>query len=355
MTQAQPHQSNKTAGAAVAVTFSIFGLVLRLMKLHKHTLWVDEKWQLAPMRGSFLDLLRALPEREFCSYLSGDYYLIYPFYKLFGSNKWALALPHILFTLAGFYFLYRVCEPYLKTWWGYAVTFGLVCFNATMIFHATEIRTYATLPTLALACFYYSRQIAEGFEAMTLRKTCGIGLFFVIVIWWHVYGILMLMLSLVFHLWKNQKRFVWTGKNLRLFGWLILIFAAALPLWGYCVLGPHFAYNKLHYETFEYIANPLLQPFAFFKSVFANLVGRKALYFLLAGMVFPFILPYKSRYEQMVLLGLFVIIPIQLILISVIRSEYWFLQRQFIWTMPFFALYLGWSWESAVSFIISRK
>jgi len=35
-----------------------------------------------------------------------------------------------------------------------------------------------------------------------------------------------------------------------------------------------------------------------------------------------------------------------MILFIDLRSEYWFLQRQFVWVMPAFALFLGWAWES---------
>jgi len=92
------------------------------MKLAQHELWSDELHQLGMMEGSFLDLIKLLPVKEYCSYLSGDYYLIYPFFKIFSYNKWGLAIPHIIATIIGFYILYLICKKYFKSIWGYIVS-----------------------------------------------------------------------------------------------------------------------------------------------------------------------------------------------------------------------------------------
>ena len=38
----------------------------------------------------------------------GDYLLAYPFVQVFKDNKWGTAIPHIIATIFGFYFLYRI-------------------------------------------------------------------------------------------------------------------------------------------------------------------------------------------------------------------------------------------------------
>ena len=157
---------------------SAYALYLRLLKLNNHTLWCDEGFQLRIMKGSFITMINSLPQWEFCSYLSGDYILIYPFFKIFSYNKWGLAIPHILATILGFWLLYLICKRYFKTIWGYLITFTIVCFNATLINHATEIRTYAVLPTLALACFYLAQKLIDQNINMNIRKNWLSELFF---------------------------------------------------------------------------------------------------------------------------------------------------------------------------------
>ena len=125
----------------MVVLICVYALYLRLVHLAQHNLWEDEYWQLNSMEGSFGEFLKLLPQREFCSYLSGDYFLIYPFFKLFSYNKWGLAVPHIIATILGFILLYLICKQYYKTFLGYAIAFLIVCFNINLIMHATEIRS----------------------------------------------------------------------------------------------------------------------------------------------------------------------------------------------------------------------
>ena len=337
----------------IVVVISVYALYLRLVKLAHHKFWVDEEFQLSLMQGSFLDLLKAVPRAEYCSYLSGDYYLIYPFFKIFSYNKWGLAIPHIIVTILGFYLLYLICKRYFKTIWGYLITFSVVCFNGTLINHATEIRTYAVLPTLALATFYFSQQLVDQNINMNIKKKWAIGAFFVLVIWFHAYGIAILSLPLIFSLltkWKD-KSFVIILKHTVKF--LSVVFLVAMPLWIYSVFGPHYVWQTSNINTFQYIPNPLENMIGFSKAILGNLVGYKRLYFLLIAAIFPFIIPYKKRFQQMSFLIIAVFIPIGLILLVDIITKYWFLQRQFIWTMPFFAFFLGWSWDSFFEYVSS--
>ncbi|MDD3296628.1 MAG: hypothetical protein PHU64_04620 [Candidatus Omnitrophica bacterium] len=177
----------------------LYALYLRFEQLRTHlTLWADEAYQVNLMHGTFIDFLKLLPQKEFCPYLSGDYYLIYPFFKIFSYNKWGLAIPHIIATILGFYILYLICKQYFKTIWGYIITFTIVCFNATLIIHATEIRVYAVLPTLALGAFYLSKKLIDQNINMSIKGKWGIGIFFVLTIWFHAYGILIVCLPMLF-------------------------------------------------------------------------------------------------------------------------------------------------------------
>lgn len=325
---------------------SAYALYLRIMSLYRRELWTDELSQLQALGGTFLDLVRVVPIREFCSYLSGDFYLIYPFFKVFSYNKWGLAIPHIIATMLGFYILYLICKRYFKSIWAYLITFIIVCFNNTLIFHATEIRPYAVLPTLALAAFYLFQEIGDLNFKLKGAKRIGAVVFFVFVIWFHVYGLLMFGTSLLFVLLSkfNEVDFKTCFKNAFYFSAIVL--CITMPLWLYSVFGPHCVAANFNQPTFGYIPSPAHHPLGFLKGIFCNLIGDKRLYILFLGVFVPFVFTYKEKRNQLLLLFISILIPISLIFISDFVSKYSFIQRQFIWEMPLFAFFLGWSWES---------
>ena len=330
----------------------IYGLFLRFHGVGNRQYTIDEQYQLMQMKGSFLDMLKLLPNYEFCPYLSGDYYLVYPFFKLFGFNHWGLSIPHIAATLLAFYFLYLICKQHFKTVWGYLITFTVVCFNATLIWHAGEIRTYAVWPMLALGVFYFSALLIENRDGISTARKLAIYVFFTLVILFHVYGIMIFLASLLYQVLTHIR-----STDLRSFArdnfkFFLLVFCIVVPVWFLSVFGQHLAYRQ-DCRVFEFIPGPAENIVGFLKAVFGNLVGSRPLYFLLAGVFFPFIFPFKDRRNQIALLLITVFLPIGLILISDLKTKYWFIQRQFIWVMPFFALYLGWVWDSL--FVFSRN
>lgn len=337
----------------LVVAISMYAFYLRLVALATRAYFVDENYQLAQMKGSFFEMIKSLRGHEFCPYLSGDYYLIYPFFKLFGFNRWGLAIPHLLATVLAFYFLFRICQTYFKTIWGYLVTFTLVCFNATLIWHASEIRTYAVWPMLALGVFYFTGLLIEKDTAFSTMKKIGIFAFFTFTILFHVYGIAIFLVLCLYQILAHAgdydlRRFL--RNNFKFF---LFMFCIVAPVWLLSVFGPHLAYRQ-DCQVFEFIPNPIEDGIGFLKGVFGNLVGKKTLYFLLSGVFFPFIFPFKERKNQIALLLITVFFPIELLLLSDLKIKYWFIQRQFIWVMPFFALYLGWVWDSLFVFLRNR-
>lgn len=342
--------ANKYLIPIAVLIISIYGIYLRLAKLSRHTLWNDEYYQLNQMLGSFGDLLNSLRYGEYCSYLSGDLYLTYPFFKIFYYNKWGLAIPHIIATIAGFYLLYLICKRYLKTIWGFSITFMVFCFNVNLVEHATEIRTYAVLPTLALGVFYSLSLYIESDLTLERTKKIIMGGFFILVIWFHVYGILIVLSLLSFHLLaaREEKHFSSVLKKTSRF--IFVVLCIAMPLWLYSVSGPHLDPRQYNIDVFYFIPNPFKNLSGFLKGVLGNLVGFRKFYFLLIGLVFPFLFPYKERVKQVYSLIFAILMPISLIFLFDLKNKYWFIQRQFIWVMPLFAFFLGWSWESFLMF-----
>jgi hypothetical protein len=108
-------------------------------------------------------------------------------------------------------------------------------------------------------------------------------------------------------------------------------------------------------NTYQYIVSPFVDPVTFSNRVSGDLIGTRILYFLLLGVFFPFILNHKDRVKQMTFLIVAVFLPLLAIWLHDVIKSYWFIQRQFIWVMPLFALFLGWSWDSLYRYLMSRE
>ncbi len=335
----------------VVIPLCLWGLYLRL-QMRKADLWLDEMMQLVTINRPFPEFVKMLPQFEHTSYLNGDFFLMYPFVKIFGFDKWCLAIPHLLATILGFYLLYLICQRYFQTIWAYGITFGLVCFNATLIKHALEIRPYAVLPTLALAVYYFMQMFIEQHRTFPRKKRLLLGVLLILTIWFHHYGIFMVFFTAFYFLWLRKKKDSWKNIIKTFFPFFAVIFLISMPLWCYSTWGPHRPSSWLHIQdTFQFIPGPVANPAGFFKGVVCNLVGYKLFYLLAAGLLVPAFLAYKNRSQQILFLCVLVILPIVFILLADIIQKYWFVQRQFIWVMPFFAFLLGWCWESGLIFL----
>jgi len=346
----------------ILILWSIFlyGMYLRVLQLDGHEFTGDELWQLWLMEGSFLGMIKQLPSMEFFTYLSGDYYLIYPFFKIFEYNKWGLAIPHFFSTVLGFYLLYRIGRLHFKTPFGYIISFLIVSFNSTMIYHATEIRVYAVLPTLSLGAYLIIHSMMVGNEKIQPLKKWLYDLLLVIIILFHVYGVFIVFFPLVYLIWDSRRTNDYTQRLKYLAKHFVIIGVLTMPIWLYSVFGPHNSWYKLdHGEelTFAFIPNPLINIVGFLKGIVGNLVGYKKFYVFLIGIAGLLIIPYplREKLRQIVLTIIIVLMPIGVILILDIRNDYWFVQRQFIWVMPFFALFLGWIWDSMISWGFERS
>ncbi len=339
----------------VVILLCVFAMTLRLSALAHRQLWVDEYYQINQMQGTFWLMIKGFPKNEFCSYLSGDYYLVFPFFKIFAYNKWGLAIPHIISTLLGFYLLYLLAQRYFKSPWGYVITFLIVSRNDTLLWHATEIRTYAVLPTLALANLYFWLKLVDANFSLSRTKKILIGIFFVMTIWFHAYGLLIFGFPCLFALATKFREEIFPSVVRKTLWFGLIVCAIASPLWCLSIFGPHLKTSSFHFNTFEYIPNPRANLIGFLKGIFGNLIGYRGHYFLLLGVLAPFLLPYQERFKQIAFLFLLVILPIFVIFLGNVLCHYWFMQRLFIWVMPFFAFFIGWSWDTAISFLINLK
>ncbi len=353
----------------IVAAISLWALYLRIQFLAHSQIDGDALWQVGfiQSRESFLDLLRLLPKADHAGYLAGDFVLIYPFFKFFGWNKWALSLPHLAITMAGYYFMYRLARDHFKTVWGYIVSFLVLSLNGNLIEHSVEVRAYAVMPTLALMVLYYALRVFESGAGMGAREKFWIGLVFVLTIWFHLYGILMVFCSLLYaalvHCRDERRRSVFCNAAKYFAG----VFVVALPLWGYSILVALKLNMKAMTEargmnTFDYIPNPL-DLLGFLRAIFGNLMGFKSvdlaifkidLRWLIYGTLPALLLPHRERFRKMGFYLILIVLPLQLLFLMDLFNGYWYLQRQFVWVMAWHAFFLGWCWDSIAQVIIQQ-
>ena len=325
----------------IVILFTLAGIYLRADWRVKNELWTDETFQIKPMKGS---LYETIIHSQINFQFPGDYVLVYPFYQWFGPNKWGLAIPHIIVTILGFYLLYLLCSKYFKTLGGYIVTFAVFAYNYNLIDHAFEIRPYSVLVTLSLAVFLVIQHIFVK-ERPSFAGRIFVSIFIFLTLLFHVFGLYLLFFSYIFHLLfsrKQAKAATMVLKHLKYYSPAVIL---ALPLL-YLYFAGSISANPV--DTFAFIGKGII-PVA--KGVFGNLTGSKVFYPLLAGIFINFFLPHKERFKQMMFFVIMIIIPIGILFLVCFNSDYWFIQRLFIWAIPLFAFFLGWCWDSIVVYL----
>jgi len=343
----------------VAVLFSAIGIWLRFKCMLGRGVWIDEIVQMKLAEGPLKPFWQRVSFGSELTCFPGEYLLTWPFAKVFGMSRWAFEIPHALAMLVSFCFLYLVCKRYLRTLTGWLVTYSLFVFNSQLIFHALEIRAYAILIALSLAVFYLTDILIREPGRFSIGQKLGAGIFLVLVIAAHAYGILLVFFCGVFFLlWQYRQESFRKGLPGFLAFWTpVAVVGGGVFLWYVTGQGAieGSSLDNPFSDTFLYIPNPVVNPVGFLKAIFGNLIGFKMLYPLLLGMAVPLFLSTKDRWPQLGMFLLLVALPIGIIMMADVMSGYWFLQRQFIWITPLFAVLLGWCWDSLAVFLVSRK
>ena len=340
----------------ICLSLTLYGLFLRFLALAKRDLWGDEIFQIHNTLGSFKPFWQRLAYGDMTSF-PGEYLLTYPFVCLFNDNKWPLAIPHIMATLIGFYFLYVISRRYFKTAIGYLVTFGIMALHVGLIFHSFEFRPYAVLPTLMLVSFYTADRLFNEFGSLAPKTKLGIAVFYIVTVGYHAFGILITTLPIIYF-YLSQKWDSFFRIDKRFLTFLSCILVIALPVWIWYSLGPQggettamrVAAGK---HPFEFSPNPLDGFLSFFnRIVLYNLIGYKRLNFLLGIFVISLFVPYAAKLKRLGFFLTLILLPIEIILVASIMNSYWFLFRQYIFVVPLFAFFLGWLWDSSVHYYI---
>lgn len=340
----------------IAVIFTAYGMYLRFMCLANREFWIDEVSSLQRLQGTLRPFWQRFTYTDF-TFFPGEYIINWPFVFFFKANKWGIAIPHILFTLLGFYLLYLICKRYFYSIFAWVATFALVAIHRDLIFHSFELRQYAVLPTLALAAFYFTEEIVSKHYSLSLTRKILVGFYFIFTIIFHVYGAIILFFTFVYFLLRESRERTFGDIFKHSYRFMLFIVIIGLPLYLWYSVGSPQVYKNSGYlaYAFEYIPNPIVDFFGFLKSNLCNLTGNKILYPLAVFLIFPFILPYRERLQQIGFLLVLIILPIMGIFYVNILLGYHVLQRQFTWAMPLFAFLIGWCLDSFIGFIQYKK
>lgn len=277
--------------------------------------------------------------------------MVLPLNFLSPGNKYILSLPGFIFGVSVFLFI-----PFMlrlitgkddaDNRLGIVIArLGLI-LDPRLTFQTVEIRPYALLPLVWMFSFYLCyRFIKYPIDTVTkLKFFLPFILGLVLVLIWHIYGIIMIITSLLylFTLHKLDVRF---RKKILYAGlFLCLAIIIALPVWWY------FSRNSsnLRLDTFEFL--PL--PGRSFNRVSVGYLPGQAVLFLLylafflviffRTTIFALLTKNTHRVFKMLSFPVFLAFaPVFMIFFLDFFKSYWFLYRQFAWVgLPVY-LYAG--------------
>ena len=335
----------------------------------------DELFMSANMKQDlYTYLTKALPSVEY--HLPGSFLLAYPIAHWVSTDRFILFLPYltlaaILYWMLAFIDWWKVLglkeEKGNWTQWTNVVACFLLTHNVHNQLHSVECRPYSTLSLLSLSAFVlvWRLMYAQRFRWRYVAGVAAISLF-------HNFGILMISLAVSYVAfrqfvvcrtgdWRSRVLSVW--KRSRVLSRSILFgFVIALPcVWYYCSHAPMFvntssakgAASSFGRNTHEYIRpgwEGAEQVFSIYYGLAAKMKKIRK-YFVICFFVATVLFLRRKEWACVTFPLVFVIAPTLLIYVFALRSNYWFLQRQFVWVMPYWAVYNAVCLMTCVRFI----
>ncbi len=230
-----------------------------------------------------------------------------------------LAVIKIVLWIVSFWLLYAICVSMMGGW-GVILALAIYGFNFQLVYHAFELRPYSVLPVLAVLNLWLATRRGEAW----LNICHGFVILFTCV--YHAYGVMIAFLPLFFMC--SSRRW-----------WILSVVPFALAAWAYYAVYSHFGLSpntvQSQVDTFQYFSKV-----KFFENLLLNLSGGSLIFYGLVTLLgFSFIRGLSS--EDWLFLILLIVVPLILILLVDLKTHYWFHPRQFIWVIPFFAVFCG--------------
>lgn len=337
------------------IAIMVWGLFLRFNYHAKSGYNVDEMYQLQHVQElNIKDVFKRTTFYGDHTSFPGEFILHYPFLKMSGifENKAkiethnlkvdnisthqlaTIIFPKGLIEVAGAVLFVVLCFGSMVNRWAILTAVLLYAFHPNLIRHGLEFRPYGILPELALfnymAASHFVRNREKGFIKWIYLPLVSFTFVY------HAYGILIACLPLIYY-WIEEKSYKPSITSL-------IVFGVSLAAWCYYA---SYSYFGMTPNTVQSKVNPFqympLETFAE-KSV-TLMFGSMLAYVVLAPLVLFSALRYPG---DMLFFCLMIALPIALIMLVDLKTSYWIHPRQWIWTVPFFHLWVGWKIEDLI-------
>lgn len=336
-------------------TFVLFLLLIytRVAMRYQTPLWVDEVEEiknLISVKHIIFDYLPYIPAGS-----PGHYLIALALNMIAPGNKFVLGIPGLLGQILVFLFIPKIISrlqiiksAQISTS-SFIARVGIV-FDPMLTFQAMEVRPYSILPILWVGSFFLCVRLLnfkflDGRLFNRIIKLL-IYIFEILIIFiWHFYGFIMVSSIFIYMLIK-QKYFS-IKKLLRFPAFSLIVISAviSLPIWKYFSAG---SANYRH-PTFELFPD-MMQMISSSRGAIKSFFWQNIFYLIFLVIIISSLLVVLFRVKNKILLYdqkitmksiklvlFLVIFPILAILTLDLIHPYWFLYRQFSWTLvPFY-------------------
>lgn len=329
---------------AILFIFIFFRLYLRTI----NNFWTDEIEEIKNLTSLTHLLFQYLPFIPGGS--PGHYVLTLPFNILYPYNKFVLTIPGLLSQIVVFLLVPQVIIKLFKTNLYETQIVALITriiytFDPTLSYQSIEIRPYSMLPLLwviiaiLLPAIYYQTIRKTSFIS-PLKKFLLIFCLFILIIFHYYVLLMMISVYTYIYLYNHQKANGYLTNSLsKIVSIGILL---SVPILMYFSPGS-FSFN---FDTLGVIKDYLYN-YSFLSSNGINRIyWQNLLYysFIFSSLIISLVLIINKlkRNEKLVRsffwyliksIGILVIFPVVVIFFLDLHNHYWFLLRQFAWTM----------------------
>ncbi len=353
---------------SILVFFFLLYGYFRIRYRWTHPLQGDEIITAQGLQLSFRSMLfDFIPRTDF--HFPWAYVLLYPIGHYVSLKPLIVSLPYAAIS-AFFYYIFarinwiRLLDLYDQNFafdpkWINVFSCGLVARHETLIMHALELRPYGTLTLLAVLALWLTSRLLEQ-KRFTWYFVAG---FFALIVF-HNFGLMMILVSITYLLTirffssaantlEELSHSLWSVGSTLLFSII-----GTLPfIWWYC------QYPTLRGHPFS-----SRDPHLYIQAGLKGLQQVIALYF---GLSHPDVKLFRLFLVLTMLCGIalnlfrgirkiflfpliLVLLPTFLLYLWDLHIHYWFIQRQFLWVMPFYSVFVALMAHTVIDWAISH-
>jgi len=355
---------------SVLITYFFVYFLLRLQLRLSSSLLNDEQVTTGGLHLPFVQwITEYLPRSDY--HFATSYLVLYPVGHWISLSPFILCIPYAIISCLFYFVFVKVNwpallnlspkDPVISPIWLNIVAAVLVTHNATQIEHAFAVRPYGSLSLLAVFALCLSMKVLTS-DRFRLSYVLGIAVLSV----YHNYGVMMIFYSTlyIFARYFILPDTTLSGEKVKmphLAAILTMVtgFALAAPLWLYYVNSTVLqalnitAYDPAVHTLVHYYIKPGIKGVTQVAALYYGFKPFRLMLFavMLVG-VFYFI--RKRKWQVLLFPICLVILPTAVIYLFARLSNYWFIQRTFIWVMPFHAVFVSAAMYAAVNWMACK-